>query len=430
MATRSVSEKRPNGRGAPENVQALRARSSPSGVEVGADERADGAGAPRAASPAPCRPAESEPRRDGIAALPAEAPPSPLAIERDSYASTVIQDVIDRSLHAATARLTLGLSPAALATAYLDWASHLAASPGKQMQLVEKAGRKWLRLAHYAARCTLHAAGTPPCIEPLPQDKRFVGEAWQRWPYNLIYQSFLLGQQWLHVATTGVRGVTPQHERVVAFTGRQIMDMVSPSNFILTNPEVLERTYAEGGANLVRGLQNMAEDWERAVSGRPPAGAEAFQVGRNVAVTPGKVVYRNRLIELIQYAPTTDKVRPEPVLILPAWIMKYYILDLSPEKSLVRYLVGQGYTVFIVSWKNPDTEDRDLGMDDYRTLGAMSALDAVEAITGARRFTASDIAWAARSWRSPPRRWRAMATSASRRRRSWPGRPTSRRPAS
>src|SRR5690606_37643509 len=277
-------------------------------------------------------------------------------------------------------------SPAALATAYLDWASHLAASPGKQMQLVEKAGRKWLRLAHYAARCTLHAAGTPPCIEPLPQDKRFVGEAWQRWPYNLIYQSFLLGQQWLHVATTGVRGVTPQHERVVAFTGRQIMDMVSPSNFILTNPEVLERTYAEGGANLVRGLQNMAEDWERAVSGRPPAGAEAFQVGRNVAVTPGKVVYRNRLIELIQYAPTTDKVRPEPVLILPAWIMKYYILDLSPEKSLVRYLVGQGYTVFIVSWKNPDTEDRDLGMDDYRTLGAMSALDAVEAITGARKI--------------------------------------------
>jgi polyhydroxyalkanoate synthase len=188
------------------------------------------------------------------------------------------------------------------------------------------------------------------------------------------------------VATTGVRGVTRQHENVVEFAGRQVMDIFSPSNYIATNPEVLERTIAEGGANLVRGLQNMAEDWDRAVSGKPPAGSEAFQVGRNLAVTPGKVVYRNRLIELIQYAPTTDKVRPEPVLIVPAWIMKYYILDLSPQDSLVRYLTGQGYTVFMVSWKNPDPDDRDLGMEDYRTLGVMSALDAVGTIAASRKI--------------------------------------------
>ena len=148
---------------------------------------------------------------------------------------------------------------------------------------------------------------------------------------------------------------------------RQILDMVSPSNFLPTNPEVLRITAAKGGMNLVSGLENFAEDWERAISGKKPVGTEKFMVGRDVAVTPGKVIYRNRLIELIQYAPATGKVRPEPVLIVPAWIMKYYILDLSPQNSLVKYLTEQGFTVFMISWKNPGPEDRDLGMDDYRT---------------------------------------------------------------
>ena len=132
--------------------------------------------------------------------------------------------------------------------------------------------------------------------------------------------------------------------------------------------------------NLVRGAQNFVEDWERAVSGKKPVGTEAFQLGRDVALTPGKVIYRNRLIELIQYAPATEKVRPEPILIVPAWIMKYYILDLSPQNSLVRYLTEQGFTVFMISWKNPAPEDRNLGMDDYHKLGVMAAIDAVSAI--------------------------------------------------
>ena len=300
--------------------------------------------------------------------------------DRDSYAVTAIADITDRSLHAAIARFTNGLSPAALAEAHLDWATHLAYSPGKRLQLIDKAVRKAVRLMNYTCRCVMERGKTDLCIEPLPQDKRFVGEEWQSWPYNFIYQAFLLNQQWWHSATTGLRGISKRHEDMVKFASRQILDMVSPSNFPLTNPEILRQTLSKGGMNLVTGFQNLMEDWERAVSGKKPVGTEKYAVGRDVAVTPGKVIYRNHLIELIQYAPQTEKVRPEPVLIVPAWIMKYYILDLSPQNSLVRYLTEQGFTVFVVSWINPGPEDRDLGLDYYRTLGVMAALDVVSAI--------------------------------------------------
>ncbi len=302
---------------------------------------------------------------------------------RDSYASTAIVEIMDRAVHASLGRVTAGLSPSALAAAYLDWATHLAFSPGKQLQLVQKAQKKATRFANFALRCApLGDSNGDFCIEPLPQDKRFRSEAWRRWPFNLMSQSFLLTQQWWHNATTGVRGVTPQHERVVEFASRQLLDVFSPSNFIFTNPEILEKTLEESGANLVRGWRNFLEDAERAAGGGAPAADGEFKVGENLAVTPGKVVFRNRLIELIQYTPTTDKVRKEPILIVPAWIMKYYILDLSPENSLVKHLVDQGYTVFMISWKNPGPEDRDLGFDDYRRLGVMDALDAIGEIDG------------------------------------------------
>jgi polyhydroxyalkanoate synthase len=307
---------------------------------------------------------------------------------RDSYAVTALSDIIDRSLHAAVARGTMGLSPAAMVAAYLDWATHLAGAPGKRLQLIDKASRKAMRLAQYCRHCAMNGADTDKCIEPLPQDRRFAGEDWQKWPYNVIYQSFLLNQQWWHNATTGVRGVSKQHETMAEFMSRQILDMFSPSNFLATNPEILRRTMEKGGANLVTGFQNMLEDWERKIGGKKPVGTEKFVVGRDVAVTPGKVVYRNRLIELIQYQPATGAVRPEPVLIVPAWIMKYYILDLSPHNSMVKYLTEQGFTVFMVSWKNPTEEDRDLGMEDYRQLGVMDALDAVNAIVPARKVHA------------------------------------------
>jgi polyhydroxyalkanoate synthase len=284
----------------------------------------------------------------------------------------------DRWLHAQLGKSTAALSPAALLLASLDWAAHLALSPGKQWELLRKAARKQARLAQYLPRAA--QAGAPPCIEPLPQDRRFADPAWQRWPFNLYAQSFLLAQQWWHNATTGVRGVSRHHEEVVTFAARQWLDMLSPSNFVPTHPLVLQRTAATLGANLAAGAMHWWDDWRRLQAGLPPAGTEAFRVGGNLAVTPGRVVMRNALAELIQYSPTTAQVHPEPVLILPAWIMKYYILDLQPQDSLIKYLVDRGHTVFCVSWKNPGAAERDRGFEDYLQLGLMASLAAVNAV--------------------------------------------------
>ncbi|SFT01711.1 polyhydroxyalkanoate synthase [Sulfitobacter marinus] len=310
------------------------------------------------------------------------------AASAPSHAHTTMEQALDKGLKAAQSRFTGGLSPIALATAYADWALHLSSAPGKQLELVEKAGKKTWRLENYAAHCARNPSTSETCITPLPQDKRFRDESWQKWPFNVISQAFLLNQQWWHNATTDVEGVTQQHENVVEFTARQILDIFSPSNYALTNPDVQAQTLSQGAMNLFRGWQNFVEDVSRANTGKKPAGLDDFEVGRNLATAPGKVVYRNRLIELIQYAPTTGKVHPEPILIVPAWIMKYYILDLSEQNSLVRYLTAQGFTVFMVSWKNPDAEDRDLGMDDYLSLGIMDALDAVDTITDGQKIHA------------------------------------------
>ncbi len=279
----------------------------------------------------------------------------------------------DRLFHAQMGRWTGYLSPGSACLAWTDWLVHLSASPGKQQLLAEKAMRKSMRLAVYVAR-TLGGADCPHCIEPLVQDRRFRAPQWQQWPFCFVYQTFLLQQQWWHNATTGIGGVSAHHQQLASFAARQWLDTVSPVNFIATNPEVLDATLHEGGQNLLRGLQYLTEDWERAMGGHPPVGAEAYRPGREVAVTPGRVVFRNRLIELIQYAPQTDEVQCQPLLFIPAWIMKYYILDLSPRNSLVRYLVGRGHTVYMISWRNPGTAERDLGMDDYLREGALAAL--------------------------------------------------------
>jgi polyhydroxyalkanoate synthase len=311
------------------------------------------------------------------------AGPPPEQEELDPAALIALET--DRLARAQAARATLGISPAALALAFGDWWLHLAASPGKLVELQRKAARKLLRYGAWWSQA-VQGKPCPNCIEPLEQDSRFRADAWQQWPFNAIYQGFLFWQQWWHNATTDVHGVSAHHAHVVNFTMRQILDIVSPSNFPWSNPEVLQATREQGGANLVTGAANFAEDWRREMLGQRPAGAEAFVPGVQVALTPGSVVMRNRLIELIQYAPSTPQVHPEPVLIVPAWIMKYYILDLSPENSLVKYLVDRGHTVFMISWKNPGPSERDLSMDDYLELGVMQALEAIGRIVPERKM--------------------------------------------
>jgi len=186
-----------------------------------------------------------------------------------------------------------------------------------------------------------------------------------------------------------VHGVSDRHQALIAFIARQMLDIIAPSNFIATNPDILEQTVKTQGTNLAKGAVNAVDDWFRLVSGKSPSDTENFKVGVDVAASKGKVVARTRLAEIIQYSPATTKVHSEPVVIIPAWIMKYYILDLSPHNSLVRYLTEQGFTVFMVSWKNPGPEDRNLSLDDYRQDGVMAAFDAASAITGSRNLHAT-----------------------------------------
>ena len=355
--------------------------------EIGMDPELSGAGRPtraragrrgRSAAAMPAAmpatgPASlpAAPRAPGLDAGLLRPPPRPAA---------GIATLIDRAAHAMQARRTFGLSPASLGLAAADWWTHLLTSPGKRLELADEAARMSGTYANYLLQVLAHRHGQPApecCAQAEDRDRRFRDPAWQRFPFNLLQQAFLLQQQWWQQATTGVRGVSRHHEQVVSFTARQLLDTMAPNNLLPTNPEVLDATLQSGGANLVRGFQSWWDDAQRLLSGAAPAGTEQFLPGRQVALTPGKVVMRNRLVELIQYAASTDKVRPEPLLMVPAWIMKYYILDLSQHNSLVRYLVDQGYTVFMISWKNPTGEDRDLGMQDYLEFGPLAALDTI-----------------------------------------------------
>jgi polyhydroxyalkanoate synthase len=284
-------------------------------------------------------------------------------------------DSFDRLLHAAEGKLTFGLSPAGLWLAWADWAVHLANSPHRRLMLA----RHWV---DHCVRLSRAMGGQTDCCMPAPDDHRFSDPAWQDFPFNLVYHYFLMVEDWWAEATTKVRGVERPHERIVSFAARQWLDMFSPSNLPWLNPEVVQATAASGGKNLRIGLQNFMDDLRRVTQ---PQRDPDFVVGRDVAVTKGKVVLRNKLIELIQYSPAGKKVHPEPILIVPAWIMKYYILDLSPHDSLIAYLVAQGFTVFCISWRNPDGDLSQMSLDDYRKLGVMDALAAVTAITGAER---------------------------------------------
>lgn len=284
----------------------------------------------------------------------------------------------DREFHAKLGKY-LPFSPASITGAYFDWLSHIAFSPGKQLSLIESAVEKSTNLLNYTLYVT-SGIKAEDCISATPLDRRFEYPGWQMWPYNIYKQGFLSTEEWWNQATSDVRGVSLHHSHVLPFLTRQYLDMWAPLNFPFTNPQVVETTLQSNGMNFVKGAKNLVDDVTRHLKKEPPIGSEKYVVGKDLAVTKGKVVYQNRLIELIQYSPVTSDVFAEPVLIVPAWIMKYYILDLSPHNSLVKYLLENNHTVFMISWKNPDSNDRDLGFEEYVNLGIMEALNAISAI--------------------------------------------------
>ena len=271
---------------------------------------------------------------------------------------------LDRLTHAAIAPLTGGLSPVSLALAMADW-WHLGVSPGRQLELAALATR--------LAKDSILADGKVPDDAGMADDDpRFRHEAWAAWPFSQVRTGFRNMEAFWHEAAR-VPGMTAHHADMTQFFARQWLGMMAPANWLPTNPVVLKDVMESKGTHLMAGAQNWLSDVTGLKTAQEPAPDDHFKVGRDVAVTPGKVVFRNQLIELIRYDAQTDKVHPEPVLVIPSWIMKYYILDLSPGNSMVRYLVGQGHTVYMVSWRNPDAQDHDLSMDDYLRMGVIES---------------------------------------------------------
>ena len=273
---------------------------------------------------------------------------------------------VDGTLAAAVAPFSGGLSPISLALALADWWLHLATQPAQSGTLALDAVQR-------AVACAMRDLHLHDGLVH-GEDLRFSHPSWHAWPHASVARHYLAAEAWWKQATE-LRGMNAHHQDVMRMVTRQWIDLLSPANLGLLNPEVLQRTVASGGTNLVQGLANALDDWRQRQGLAPLQPQEhAYRPGVDLAVTPGKVVHRNALVELIQYAPATPRVHAEPVFIVPSWIMKYYILDLSPHNSMVRWLVGQGHTVYILSWKNPDEGDALLSMEDYLQLGVFDSL--------------------------------------------------------
>lgn len=310
-----------------------------------------------------------------------EPPPVPEPPEDHPYLA------LDRIVNNMISRSTGGVSPFSVFQAWSDWSLHLSRAPGRQVELLETAMRNMLKVAAHAAR-SLSTDEDPP-FRPRPLDHRFTHPGWGNMPFAFWQQSFLATQDWWDHATDQLHGLSTADSDRVRFMVRQALDLVSPSNMPAMNPEIIERTLDCHGTNLAEGAQHFADDLLQTLtqSRKPPP--EGFQLGKDLACTPGKIVHRNELFELIQYTPTTQKVHPEPMLIVPAWIMKYYVLDLSPENSMVRFLVEQGFTVFMISWCNPTRDQAHLSLEDYRKDGVMAALTAIRAIVPGQKIHAT-----------------------------------------
>jgi len=280
--------------------------------------------------------------------------------------------------------------PMHIGNAFLDMTTRLMANPAKLMQAQIGFWQDYLTLWQHTAR-RMMGEPAPAVIAEDQKDKRFKDEAWRdNEVFDFIRQSYLLSARYMQGLVHDAEGMDEKTAQKVDFYTRQFVDAMSPTNFALTNPEVLRRTAETGGENLLKGLSNLLTDLERGQGNLRirMTDESKFKVGENIAVTPGKVVYQNDLMQLIQYTPTTEKVLKRPLLILPPWINKYYILDLRPKNSFIRWAVDQGHTVFVVSWVNPDAKLAEKGFEDYMLEGPYAALDAIEKATGEKAVNA------------------------------------------
>ena len=280
--------------------------------------------------------------------------------------------------------------PFNIGQAFLEMTAKMMTDPSKMVQAQMSLWHDYMTLWQ---RTTQRLLGqeAEPAITPAKDDKRFKDAAWdENTLFDYIKQSYLLTARWLQSTVNDVDGLDEKNAKKIDFYTRQFVDAMAPSNFVMTNPEVLRKTVESGGENLVKGLENMLKDLERGKGQLriSMTDYDAFQVGKNIAVTPGKVIYQNDLIQVIQYNPTTEQVYKRPLMIVPPWINKFYILDLREKNSFLKWAVDQGFTVFIMSWVNPDERLAGKSFEDYMVEGPLATLDVIKQVTGEEEVSA------------------------------------------
>jgi polyhydroxyalkanoate synthase len=269
-------------------------------------------------------------------------------------------------------------------------AEYWLSDPQRAVELQSRIGKAYLDLWGAAVK-RMSGESPAPVIAPDPKDRRFQDPEWSTNQFfDFIKQAYLLSTQWANDLVAGAKDLDPHTRQKAEFYVRQIANALSPSNFVLTNPELLRETVQSNAENLARGMQMLAEDIEAGGGDLKirQSDSSQFEVGRNLAITPGKVIFQNELMQLIQYAPSTPMVLKRPLLIVPPWINKFYVLDLTPEKSFIKWCVDQGLTVFMISWVNPDARQAEMGFEEYMRLGPLTALDVIEEVTGERKIDA------------------------------------------
>lgn len=299
----------------------------------------------------------------------------------------LIMDFMERR---AGAEHKTALDPLNIGSAFIELTQRMMADPSYLMKAQFNLWQSYIDLWQYTTK-RMMGETSEPVASPPKGDRRFKDQEWQdNAVFDYIKQSYLLTARWLQDTVAKVEGIDPKQRRKIDFYTRQFVDALAPSNFATTNPEVIRSTLETGGENLVRGLENLLRDLERGEGDLvvTMTDQEAFKVGENLAITPGKVIYENPLAQLIQYTPTTETVYRTPLLILPPWINKFYILDLKPENSFIRWALEQGHTVFVVSWVNPDDSLADKSFEDYMRLGIFDMLEQIEKQTGEQQVNA------------------------------------------